>query len=199
MQNLLISPTVCGLEELSAHGSRRSTHVLSLLDPGAPRPESLASYPPHHGLTLHFHDEIEPGPGIILPQPNDIKAILDFGMSLCDHVRSRQAAHVLVHCHMGVSRSTAATGILLAQLHPEMNEADIFAEVLRIRPQAWPNRLMVYHADNALKRGGRLTAAVSQLYATRIASNPALGRFMRENGRASEVEMAESFLNTRKP
>jgi predicted protein tyrosine phosphatase len=60
-----------------------------------------------------------------------------------------------VHCHAGVSRSTAAAAILLAQRNPG-EEAAAFRHVARIRPGAWPNRRMVEIADRLLQRDGRL-------------------------------------------
>jgi len=71
--------TVCGLDELDAHSARGVTHVLSILDPDRSEPESFWTYDPHHRTTLHFHDEIEPGPGLVLPQREHVQAILSFG------------------------------------------------------------------------------------------------------------------------
>jgi predicted protein tyrosine phosphatase len=93
---------------------------------------------------------------------------------------------------MGISRSTAAMATLLAQLHPEENEDRIFARILEIRPQAWPNCVMIGFADDLLERGGRLTAALGRLYARQLAERPEMELHMRENGRAREVDMARA-------
>jgi predicted protein tyrosine phosphatase len=53
---------------------------------------------------------------------------------------------------MGISRSTAAMGTLLAALNPTQDEHQIFDLVLRLRPVAWPNCLMIELADNILGR-----------------------------------------------
>ena len=182
--------TVCGLEELESHGARRVTHVLSILDPGWPEPEAFRAYDPHHRTTLNFHDEIEPGPGLILPAPEHVEAVLALGHSLSNGADDRDGAHLLVHCHMGISRSTAAMATLLAQRHPDEDEDRIFARLLEIRPQAWPNSRMIGFADELLGRGGRLTAALGRLYARHLALYPGTGDFMQANGRAREVEMA---------
>src|SRR5918912_309516 len=69
MQPLSISLlTVCGLEELEHHGPRAVTHVLSILDPDWPDPEAFLAYDPHHRTILRFHDAVEPGPGVMLPE-----------------------------------------------------------------------------------------------------------------------------------
>lgn len=182
--------TICGLAELDDHRSRGITHVLSILDPDWPEPDAFWTYDPHHRTTLHFHDVIEPGPGLILPAPSHVDAILQFGESLANGAGTAEPTHLLVHCHMGVSRSTAAMAILLAQRHPREDEERIFARLLEIRPQAWPNSRMIGFADEALEREGRLTAALGRLYARQLERRPETARFMQENGRAREVDMA---------
>jgi predicted protein tyrosine phosphatase len=122
--------TICGLGEVELHHSRGVTHVLSILDPGHPEPDVFRAHDARRRITLRFHDEIEPRPGIDLPQAEHLEAILAFGSLLSEDARERENLHALVHCHAGVSRSTAAMATLLAQLHPEENENDIFARVL---------------------------------------------------------------------
>ena len=182
--------TICGLAELESHSTRRVTHVLSILDPGWPEPEAFRAYDPHHRTTLNFHDVIEPGPGLILPSPEHVEAVLEFGRSLGKEAGERDGAHLLVHCHMGISRSTAAMATLLAQHHPDEDEDRVFARLVEIRPQAWPNSRMIGFADELLGRGGRLTAALGRLYARHLALYPGTGDFMQANGRAHEIEMA---------
>ena len=182
--------TICGIEELPGHGQRDVTHVLSLLDPGWPEIDAFRSFGSHHRTTLHFHDIIEPLPGRILPTPDDVATILEFGAELQDSKDDRAEGHLLVHCHMGVSRSTAAMLSLLAQAYSDEPEDALFARLREIRPQAWPNSLMVGFADEQLGRGGRLREALRRHYGQRIRQDPAIGEWMTELGRAREVEMA---------
>ena len=72
--------------------------------------------------------------------------------------------HLLVHCHAGISRSTAAMATLLARHTPLGEEEGIFARIREIRPIAWPNSRMVDFADDILGRGGRLSAALREHY-----------------------------------
>jgi predicted protein tyrosine phosphatase len=183
-------PTICGLNELDCHSARGVTHILSILDPGWPEPEAFATYGPRRRATLHFHDEIEPKSHLSLPRPDHIEAILAFGRSLAEDAGSGEKVQLLVHCHMGISRSTAAVAALLAQMHPEEPEDRIFVRLLDIRPQAWPNCLMISFADELLRRAGRLTTALGKLYAMQLVNKPEMGRYMRENGRGREVDMA---------
>jgi predicted protein tyrosine phosphatase len=183
--------TICGLEELGHHSARGVTHVLSILDPQWPEPEAFGTYDPHHRTTLHFHDAIEPGPDLILPEPEHVGTILDFGRLLAEDGTTREKAHLLVHCHMGVSRSTAAMAMLMAQSNPEESEKQIFGHLLELRPQAWPNSLMVEFADDQLGRRGRLVTALGRLYAQQLAERPQMmEHFMRTPGRRREIEMS---------
>ena len=182
--------TICGLQELDEHSARSVTHVLSILDPGWPEPEAFFTYDPHRRTTLHFHDEIEPAPGLELPRREHMEQILAFGRSLQRDLAERPDAHLLVHCHAGISRSTAAMTALLAQADSSLDEDTIFERVLAVRPKAWPNSLMIGFADELLSRGGRLTRAMGQLYGKRLAARPELVEIMHKLNRAREIEMA---------
>jgi predicted protein tyrosine phosphatase len=193
MQPVAISLlTVCGLEELEHHSARAVTHVLSILDPDWPDPEAFSAYRPHHRTILRFHDAVEPGPGVMLPQIGHVEAILGFGRALAhgSGERAEGDGHLLIHCHAGISRSTAAMAMLLAQVRPDEDEEAIFRRLQEIRPQAWPNSLMIGFADELLGRGGRMTAALCRLYARQLAARPHLADTMRGLRRAREVEMA---------
>jgi hypothetical protein len=58
--------------------NRGVTHVLSILDPDRPDPEIFWAYDPIIGPRC----AIEPGPDLMLPQPEHVEAILNFGRSL---------------------------------------------------------------------------------------------------------------------
>jgi predicted protein tyrosine phosphatase len=175
--------TVCGLDELDRHSERGVTHVLSILDPEWPEPKALQDFEPHARVTFRFHDAIEPEPGVVLPQKFDIDAILAFGREAGD------MHHLLIHCHAGISRSTAAMLMILAQAHPNEIEDAIVERLLEIRPQAWPNSRMIRFADELLGRHGRLSAAVARVYARRLEIEPDLAQTMRRLNRAREVEL----------
>lgn len=183
--------TVCGLEELESHGSRAVSHVLSILDPDWPDP-SFALYPPHSRTVLRFHDAIEPAPGTVLPSAADVDAILAFGRTIEADAGGAEA-HLLVHCHAGISRSTAAMTAILAQAHPDEPEDAIVDHVSAIRAQAWPNLRMIEFADAALGRSGRLERAVAALYHRRLSAEPDLAEVMGRLNRAREVEVGRAF------
>jgi predicted protein tyrosine phosphatase len=182
--------TICGISELLDQRERSVTHVLSILDPDHPDPEAFGAYDPHHRTILRFHDIIHPIPGMILPAPKDVEAILRFGDEVTDGRAEQAEGHLLVHCHMGVSRSTAAMLTLMAQANPDESEDRLFERLVEIRPQAWPNSLMVDFADELLSRKGRLTEALRRHYGRQIQRIPNYVQLMHDLGRGREVEMA---------
>jgi predicted protein tyrosine phosphatase len=185
--SLLSSLTVCGIAELDSHTTRGVTDVLTILDPHTPDPPAFADWPAHRRTMLRFNDEIDPRPGIVLPQEKDIEAILAYGRAYAAHPGDK---HLLVHCHMGMSRSTAAMATLIAQAEPEADADAIFDHVLSIRPRTWPNSLMVRMADEALGRNGTMTLAMRKIYGRQLVTFPTFGDSLRAIGRGAEVDMA---------
>ena len=92
----------------------------------------------------------------------------------------------------GITRSTAAKLMIPAQAHPEESEDAAVDRLLAIRPQAWPNSRMTGFADELLGRAGRLTAALTRLYAARLEAQPGYAQLMRQGNRGKEVEMGSA-------
>jgi predicted protein tyrosine phosphatase len=182
--------TICGLEELAALEAAGVTHVLSILDPGWPEPETLRAFDVHRRLRLHFHDVIEPMPGWVAPQRWDVDLLLAFGRDLADARGTARGAHLLVHCHAGLSRSTAAAILLLAQHHPDRPAEEAVAEISRLRPRAWPNLRILELGDAALGRGGEIVSAVRLQYRRVLAREPHLAEAMIDGGRGREIAAA---------
>jgi predicted protein tyrosine phosphatase len=147
--------TICGLAELRAHARTGVSHVVSILDPDWPDPDDFRAYGPHRRVVWRFHDVTETGPGVTAPELRDVEAILALGESL----RAEPVEHLLIHCHAGVSRSTATAVILMAQDNPD-REAEVFTELARSRPRSWPNARMIGFADALLGRDGALIGAL---------------------------------------
>jgi predicted protein tyrosine phosphatase len=179
--------TVCGIDELEGHGALGATHVLSILDPDYPVPEAFGEYGEHERLELRFNDIIDPTPGMILPGPEHVEAILAFGRSL---TAEPQAANLIVHCHAGISRSTASMALILAQAMPDMPAEAILATVHGIREKAWPNLRIIELGDALLGRDGTLVQAAFRLYRLQIERRPHLADYMDEGGRGREIRAA---------
>ncbi|MFO1115825.1 MAG: protein-tyrosine-phosphatase [Beijerinckiaceae bacterium] len=184
----LLSPlTVCGIAELDAHTSSGVTDVLTILDPDMPDPASFAAWPAHRRTILRFHDEIAPRPGVVLPTRKDMETILAYGRKLAGHPGEK---HLLVHCHMGMSRSTASMATILAQAEPDTPSQAIFDRILAIRSRTWPNSLMVRMADELLGRKGTMIEATRRIYGRQLVNFPSFAESLRSIGRGAEVDSA---------
>ena len=146
---------VCPLSEVP-HELRRSrpARLISLLAPEQDAPETHPDLP---RLTLRFHDIAEPQAGYIAPSPALVAKIIAFGAEW------REAEPLLVHCWMGISRSTAAALIIACAANPARDEAEIAQALRAASPTATPNRLIVSLADEQLGRQGRLIAAAASI------------------------------------
>ncbi|SNS42038.1 MULTISPECIES: tyrosine phosphatase family protein [unclassified Azospirillum] len=182
--------TVCGIEELPDHCRVGVSHMLSIMDPGRSKLPVFNGYGAHVRLDLRFDDVVEPVPGKQPPQTTHVRQILDFGRSLTAEPPGK--AHLLVHCHMGVSRSTAAMALILAQARPDRPAAEALAEVARIRPQAWPNLRILEMGGDMLGCRDELLAALPAIYQRATAHWPADWLdYLKKNHRGREVRLLE--------
>ncbi|HTV45227.1 MAG TPA: protein-tyrosine-phosphatase [Stellaceae bacterium] len=188
-----IGVTICGLDELGGRAGD-VTHILSILDPGTAEPEALRGFDLGRRLKLHFHDVIDPTPGWVAPEMWDVELLLAFGRDLDAFEPAAGAGephpHLLVHCHAGLSRSTAAAILILAQREPTQPVRDIVGRIIRLRPRAWPNLRIIEFGDRLLGRDGEIVAAVHALYQLALSRDPWLAEAMIESGREREVRAA---------
>lgn len=152
---------VCGLATLAeTAATHRCSHLVSLVDPeiGVVRPAGVA---PGDHLVRHFHDVAEAAPDHRAPEAADMAAVLAFGRAV------PAGARLVVHCHVGRSRSTAMAIALVLQafgggggrVEPAV------AWVRRIAPWMAPNRRLIRFADAALHAEGSLIACVERVAA----------------------------------
>lgn len=188
--------TVCGIEELAGFCETRVSHVLSILDPDWPVPEAFGAFGEHEKLELRFHDIIEETPEQIVPREEHVAALLRFGRDLT--AEPPEDAHLLVHCHAGISRSSASMTLILAQGLPQVPADQILAEVLRIREKAWPNLRMLEMGDAMLGRGGTLVRAAHDIYRRQLERRPFLWDFMNSANRGRELATAQPPLSNAK-
>lgn len=181
--------TVCGISELPQFTEAGVSHILSILDPEIETPEALGLYSKPLRRELRFHDVVGEFDGYHAPQDDHLEDILAFG----EYLRKERdgAAHLLVHCHMGISRSTAAMAILLTQLRPGA-EREAFDTLFRIRPRAWPNTRMVAIADRLLSLKGRLVEALQAHHKRIYEHHPDIADLVVGVGRGHELPQARS-------
>jgi predicted protein tyrosine phosphatase len=151
---------VMGVDELEETAIASASRIVSILGPRDDVPPALVNVGAPV-LTLRFDDIIAPEPEATMPTKGDVRRLLAFDKD-ADH-RER----LLIHCTAGISRSAAALVALLAARHPELHD-EIFHALRQIRPQAWPNSLIVAFADDLLGRGGALTEALRRHYEAQV-------------------------------
>ena len=90
------------------------------------------------------------------PVEDDLRRILAFAADL------EPGAEILIHCWAGISRSTAVAYAILCQAAGPGREAECFNSILTVRPQAFPNALIVKLADRILNRKGAMQQACEE-------------------------------------
>lgn len=148
---------VCSLarlpETVKDTGAR---HVVSLIgDEGlVQRPRGVE---PENHLWLRFHDISSPVNGCIMPEPWHIAELMRFVR------RWDRSAPLVIHCYLGISRSTASAFASVCALNPHRDEAGIARALRSASPTATPNGRVVSLADELLGRGGRMVAAIETI------------------------------------
>lgn len=153
-------------------GGRPIQWGMSIIDPGKDNDDLVPDTKALVHMVLRFDDiEEEPVEGMpggssgsasrvgrkIPPSPGHVDAILSFAKRL--ELEGRDGDFVLVHCHAGISRSTAALYIVLCHLLGEGKEEQAIDEVYFTRSVANPNTLLVGYGDLLLKRNGLMSGA----------------------------------------
>ena len=177
-----LAVTVCGIPELPQHVARGVTHVLSIIDTHEPRPPALDDYLKIDHELIRFDDIVAEYPGFIACTPAHIEQVLAFG----ERIHASPGSHALIHCHAGISRSTAAAGIIMCQ-HAPGREEEAFLKILSLRKHGWPNTRMVEFADNLLKRDGALLRGLQAYRLALLKEKPHLSDVIRNIGRGHEL------------
>lgn len=151
---------VGGLHTLAADlPAFRPTHMIRLVDPALPDARlAIAAEAAEETLLLRLNDTGHRDP--LGPSRDHVGRILGFVDAML--AGARTPIRVYVHCHAGVSRSTATAYLTLARRHGAGREADAFAELLTLTVKPWPNRSLIAHADELLGCGGRLLAPLDR-------------------------------------
>lgn len=150
---LHVTPLSRLAEALAQSGGGR---LLTMLSEGAEfvRPPGLSDA---DCLWLTFNDITEPREGLVAPSADHVRAILEFGAA------TTAGRSLVVHCHAGISRSTAAAYIIACARRPDLDESHLADELRRLSPSATPNALIVAHGDAALGREGRMVEAIRRI------------------------------------
>jgi predicted protein tyrosine phosphatase len=148
---------VCSLARIGETVTRTGARSLvTLISPGTDvlRPAEIAA--DRHRL-ISVSDIVQALPGQVLPARKHLDDLLEF-------VRAWDRAEpMVIHCYAGVSRSTAAAFIAACALNPARDEFAVARAIRAASPTATPNPRLVALADEALARGGRMTAAILEI------------------------------------
>lgn len=155
--------TICGVNELNDLDLSRFTHVISIWDPlasGQSKHERQFRSRLKKSVQVHFayfDDIVSPLPNRQVPSLEQVRKILSFGAAL-----PRQAS-LLIHCHAGISRSTAVAYSILCQSAGPGTEKQCIHRLQKIRPKALPNLQVITLAELVLGRNGTMFAACEDL------------------------------------
>ena len=147
--------SVVGLNELDEMALELFDVIFSLIDPRDEKTElrvkealEKGSFKGKH--IVFFFDDLTDEEHPDSPTLDHVELLL---MAFTEMDLSEK--NVLIHCHGGVSRSTAA-GILLLITQKKMAIPEAFELMKLKRPMMWPNDLMIRFADELLAFEGEL-------------------------------------------
>ena len=148
---------VCSLAHLPGTVQETgASHVITVMANVAQvrRPASILA---DNHLLISMDDIIEEADGFTAPAIAHVERVLAFGRSW------NRSAPMVVHCYAGISRSTASAFAIACALNPHRSEAQIAQQIRSASACAFPNRLIVSHADSLLGRDGRLIRALAEM------------------------------------
>ena len=136
----------------------RARLVVSLLDPDLPRSAHPKIPDCRHQIFLFHDQERQDATGHFLEM---LRPVLEL---VADHLASGDPK-LLIHCHAGVSRSTALAYGAISMLLGPGKEKESFESLLEITHKPWPNRRVVECIDDMLGRNGALLAPLDAMRA----------------------------------
>ena len=136
----------------------RARLVISLLDPDLPQSVHPRIEHCRHQIFLfhdqerqeatgHFHEALRPVVELVT-----------------EHLQTGDP-RLLIHCHAGVSRSTALAYGAISMILGAGREDEAFESLMNITRKPWPNRRVVECLDDMLGRDGELLAPLDAMRA----------------------------------
>jgi predicted protein tyrosine phosphatase len=156
--------SVCADADLDEYCHRGVTHILSIdsSEFTTPTPDWFSGVHKH----VFFHDVLSRAEADALsarePTAANIREVLEYGRECLIESRAGPT-HLIIHCTYGASRSPAAAYAILCLWLGKDREVQAKDLLLRIRPEAVPNILVIAHADKLLRREGKMVEAIQSL------------------------------------
>lgn len=151
MQKTII---ICGLADIQHCVDKYNPDKMLTIINQNFSPDTPSGMDENRHLKMLIDDISEPREGFILPQKHHAQALLDFTN---DWDTSKP---LLVHCHMGISRSTSTSLGVAAKFDPDNIEL-IIENLKEIAPHASPNKIMTKYYDEILGLNNRLFSSLS--------------------------------------
>lgn len=153
---------VSGADEVADYHAKRITHLISVSDAGGAFP--VPSWFMGKHLRLCFGDVESEADAKRLrtkaPTTEDVRSAVEFFRSAWRAADSR----TLVSCEYGASRSPALAYVCVADQMGVGRESEALELIVKIRPNAIPNRLVVQLGDMCLERDGALLEPLRRFY-----------------------------------
>ncbi len=149
---------ITDVENVRGFYDKQITHLISIGSAGMAKPY-VSHYPVKPKVFRLNFDDIRNVGDPNGPQVTHIEYLLSIAKIL-KITAEKEQVNLLVHCHAGISRSTAASYIVLNYIVGPGKEKECLNAVYEARPWMAPNEAMCIIADKLLQRGGKLESPV---------------------------------------
>jgi predicted protein tyrosine phosphatase len=148
---------VCSLAALPATVEATGARYVLTVMGNVAKAERPASILEANHLKISMDDITEAAEGFVAPSAGHVEQVLNFARNWT------RDAPMVIHCYAGISRSTASAFAAACLLNPHRDELSIARQIRKASPSAFPNRLIVRLADEALGRQGRMLHALDAI------------------------------------
>jgi predicted protein tyrosine phosphatase len=160
-----LSLLISAREDVPGFRDRSISHLVSIgeLDPNNPLAEGWSTKPQIY--RFEFDDVLSDKGRPTIYQPpsdSDVLGLLKVAKAISGQLSLGHKVNLLVHCSMGVSRSSAAAFVILNALAGTGREEACMEAICKVRPMACPNYLVVQIGDRLLERNGAMLEAVKR-------------------------------------
>ena len=145
---------VCSLHQVRELDVSTYDGIITIEDTTIREPFRVQTDEPKQ-LILQFDDINKPMDDYIIPQMSHIKRALEFADKIED-------GSLLIHCHAGISRSSAIALAVIAKRLGSGKEEEAVNTLEHINPNCRPNKSIVEMNDELLERNGKLYQEVDE-------------------------------------
>ena len=145
---------ICGLADIQLCVDKYKPDMMLTIINKNFSPDTPKGIDNNRHLKMLIDDISEPRDGFILPEKHHAQELLDFTNNW------DTSKPILIHCHMGISRSTATSLGVAAKFDPDNIEINI-EKLKEIAPHASPNKIMTKYYDEILNLNNRLFSSLA--------------------------------------